>query len=486
MKSIALYLILLLVISLDSQAVQAPEYLSMKHDGFVENKGQVRDQHGKPNDKVKFLYSEGSFNLQLKSNGFSYEVFEIVNDGKSFPEYGQMKGNNNAPRDLTIDHSTLRSHRIDVLFEGSSSKVEMVGSEATGAAFNFYHAGLPVSGITGVQSFQNVIYRNIYPSIDLVFYAPDAENESPLKYDWIIHPGGNAGKIKLRYSGADAFTQSDDGGFQLLTAAGTIEESKVIAFLQDDQSPVAASYHFEGTQVSYAINSVPNKTIVIDPNIVWSSFYGGNLNEDVNNGEMAVDGQNKPIIAGSTASTQYIASTGAHQTSYGGGYHDAILAKFTANGNLEWATYYGGVEKDEGHAVVTDASNNIYLGGLTVSQTAISTPGSYQPVFGGWQDNFVAKFTPAGVRVWATYLGGEVQDEILDMDCDSKGNIYFSGYTTSPDHIATPGAYQENINNSGGNNGDAFVGEFTPGGNLVWCSYYSGPLQDRGWGVAVG
>ena len=51
---------------------------------FIENRGQVIDQSGRKNDEVKFIYHEGLFNLQLRTDGFSYETLNATNypDGK--------------------------------------------------------------------------------------------------------------------------------------------------------------------------------------------------------------------------------------------------------------------------------------------------------------------------------------------------------------------------------------------------------------------
>jgi hypothetical protein len=457
-----------------------------RNTAFIENKGQVMDQHNRENKEVRFMYVDGLFNLQLRKDGFSYELFTIDEKKASFPEYGIPDNEEQAFRNFVDDQSTMRSHRIDVTLVGANPAAEITGEEATGIVYNFYTDGTGTQGVTGVASFEKVKYKNIYPGIDLVFFAPDQSADSFLKYEWIVHPGADASKIKLQYNGAISFLPDTDGGFKLYAATGIINESKVIAFRADDRSPVPAQYHFNHNTVSYKIKRDKENTIVIDPNILWSSYYGGELSEDVNNGELAVDKQSKVIIVGSTFSTMHIATNGAFQTSFAGGYHDAIIAKFTTAGKLSWATYYGAAGKDEGHAITTDKDNNIFIAGLTTSQTVISTPGAFQTQLGGYSDAFVVKFNANGMRLWGTYLGGSIQDEILGMDCDKNGNLYFTGYTVSPDHIATPGAHQDTMNNPGGNNGDAFLGAFSPGGSLRWCSYFSGPAQDRAHGICVG
>jgi hypothetical protein len=42
--------------------------------GFVENKGQVRNQFHEANTAVLYLYAMPDMNIQLKKNGFSYDT----------------------------------------------------------------------------------------------------------------------------------------------------------------------------------------------------------------------------------------------------------------------------------------------------------------------------------------------------------------------------------------------------------------------------
>src|ERR1044071_9675026 len=69
----------------------ANDYSKVRFDnlnsGFIENRGQVKDQRGNTNEDVKFLYSCKLFNLQLKERGFSYELFRITKTPRKYPEY---------------------------------------------------------------------------------------------------------------------------------------------------------------------------------------------------------------------------------------------------------------------------------------------------------------------------------------------------------------------------------------------------------------
>jgi hypothetical protein len=60
----------LLLIALSSFAQNSKQTI-----GFKENKGQIIDQNGKPNDAVKYLLNSAGLNVQLKRMDF-HDVYE--------------------------------------------------------------------------------------------------------------------------------------------------------------------------------------------------------------------------------------------------------------------------------------------------------------------------------------------------------------------------------------------------------------------------
>src|SRR2546423_1861076 len=65
--------------------------------GFIENKGQIKDFTGQENKEVKYIYSHGIFNLELKQNGFSYEIFQTVSDQGKMSESGSVNNDDAKP-----------------------------------------------------------------------------------------------------------------------------------------------------------------------------------------------------------------------------------------------------------------------------------------------------------------------------------------------------------------------------------------------------
>ena len=91
-----------------------------------------------------------------------------------------------------------------------------------------------------------------------------------------------------------------------------------------------------------------------------------------------------------------------------------------AHAGTNFAAVFGGSAQDYAASVASDSSGNTYIAGLTYSPDLPVTPGAFQPTMGGnytlanpnsiQSDAFVAKFSPTGTLLWATFLGGSGDD----------------------------------------------------------------------------
>ena len=86
-----------------------------------------------------------------------------------------------------------------------------------------------------------------------------------------------------------------------------------------------------------------------------------------------------------------------------------LIATGSGNGELIMVGNWDAL----GSSCSTDSSGNVYFAGLTSSHTNIASPGAFQTTYGGdpW-DAFLAKFTTGGQRIWATYYGGQIEDQV--------------------------------------------------------------------------
>ena len=76
----------------------------------------------------------------------------------------------------------------------------------------------------------------------------------------------------------------------------------------------------------------------VSSTLVFSTYLGGSGQEDVTStglsGAVVVDGSNNIYVVGDTSSSDFPASVGAFQTSFGGGMADAFIAKFAPSAGL--------------------------------------------------------------------------------------------------------------------------------------------------------
>jgi len=223
--------------------------------------------------------------------------------------------------------------------------------------------------------------------------------------------------------------------------------------------------------------------------LIWATEYGGR--GATYPFGLATDRHKNVIIGGQTTSEDGIATTGAHKQFNPrldlGGDADAFLTKFDSTGALLWGTYYGGdLEEDREnifHCVAIDYHDNIFLSGLTYSNTGIATPGAHQTIMGGNSNAFLAKFDPSGILLWGTYYGGtQTSEGECNADAvtvDPQGNAIIVGWTNDTDKIATPGAFQTKIGSPSSTapwlqESDGFIAKFDGSGNIKWATYYGG------------
>ena len=324
--------------------------------------------------------------------------------------------------------------------------------------------------------------KNIYSGIDWRIYI----DGNKFKYDFIVHQGADPASIKLKYLGADNIILNQNGNLEIQTPYGSFMENKPYTFEQKTKKEITSEYQLIGNRVSFKTGNYSG-TMVIDPEIEWCTYYGGTFEDWI--GQITLDENNNVLMVGQTSSISNVATTGAHQVNYSGGLYDGLIVLFDEQGVRKWATYYGGSGTDV-FAAVQYYKQEFILAGITSSKTNIATPGANQTVHGGGvSDCFLAKFDQQGLRLWASYFGGDDLDgtypgypsePFLDISLDLDGNIFMCGPTASQFGIATQGTHSPLYN---GGKCDGFVVKFNNIGNKLWGTYLGGLEDDDLYGI---
>ncbi len=442
----------------------ASTWLEQHSLGFTENNGQFADEKGNPLNQVLFHFSLKSVDGFITEKGITYLFKEIEKEGG---------------KDEKDEFKQIKWCRMDMNLEGGKIKKENIVAEIPRDGFANYYLDHCPDGVLNVHTFERITINNVYPGIDWVLYS----NEKGLKYEFVVHPGADPGSIRLNYEGAGKVKLSNDKNLRIITPLGEIREGELSSHEKNSGKAIRSGFILNKNSISFEIDAYDHaQELVIDPpmQLSWATYYGGNSLDGPNG--ITIDNSGNVYVAGYVNSFNFPLMNpggGAYYQAVSGGSADAFILKFTNNGNLLWATYYGGSGQEYFfYSVITDAAGNVFVTGCTPSSNFPTlNPGGgayFQGAMGGVNDIFILKFNSSGVRIWATYYGGSADDIPFAMVADAAGNIYISGYTQSPNFpTMNPGggAYFQGALAGGY---DAFMLKFTNAGALQWSTYYGG------------
>ena len=419
----------------------------LNHGSFLENRNQI------PDDRIAYYGVAGSIRV-----GFGVGAFYLVLHGKTL---GGLSG--------------------DLLLRGTwpgSFAVRPEGHGERAAPTHFFLGSDPARWVTDVRSFEEVTYRNLYPSIDLTFRVV----ATGLKYDLEVRPGGDPLSVHFAYDGADV-VRVDTAGVVLRSGLGDFREDPPIAW-QEGRS-VPCRFRPRGIN-GYGFDCASwdrTRSLLIDP-LMYGTFLGGAMFEYGYG--VAVDANDSAYVTGSSDSWNFPATPGAFDTSDNGN-DDVFVTKLDPNGSaLVYSTYLGGGAADVGEAIALDAAGNAYVTGYSQSTDFPTTPGAYDTVHSpfGERDAFVAKLNGTGQSlVYSTFLGAHNgQEAAHSIAVDPSGRAVVVGQASNGAFPTTPSAYDTSIN--GGE--DAFITQLNANGSgLVYSTFLGGSGNDIAQTVAL-
>lgn len=443
---------------------------------FVPNKGQVADMAGKQRPDILYTTDAGSGKIFLRKEGLSYVLLSNY----------ELKKPLGLDRSARIEKQTsetkINGCRVDIDFKGCDPNVKVTQEELVPGTLNFYYAHCP-HGVTQVNAFNKIKYHDLYKNIDLVYYGG---RSAGLKYDLIVRPNGNVSDIKLAYKGVKNVSV-EEGRIRIETSVGQVNEwmPKVFQVVNNHEQTVKANYILSKMDeseycIQFAVeeydHSVP---LIIDP---WITYYGGSATDL--GVSVTTDISENVIFSGSTTSINFPVTAGSFQTTLTAMTDAYVVSMQPSGAALNFATYYGGTFVDYGFGVTTDAANNVIFCGETGSaDLPVGAQAGFfvtQPAIMNTQDGFVVKLNSLGVRLFGTFCGGDVTDNLRDICTDASGNMMMIGLTSSSVGISTPGVFQT----AAGGSSDAFVKKLLANGTLAWGTYLAGSSTEQGFGIA--
>ncbi len=219
----------------------------------------------------------------------------------------------------------------------------------------------------------------------------------------------------------------------------------------------------------------------------WASYFGGSGYDWATS--IVSDATGSIFMTGYTQSLDFPLvdpGGGAYFQNILGSVQDAFVAKFSPIGVLEWSTFLGGPDLDEGYGIASTVGS-IYVTGVTKSPSFPTyNPGGgayFDGTLGGMQDGFISRFSLAGVQMWSTYYGGDSTDWAEDPVVDGSGKVFVAGYTESSNFPTfNPGGSTYYQGTAGGEL-DVTLAKFDSANARLWATYYGGSDLDFLLGV---
>jgi hypothetical protein len=450
---------------------EGPSARSQLPVSFVENRGQT--------DAAVRYYAQGN------RYAFYMTPSEVL---MSFVDRAPSSTDTESPLRLALG---LR-------FINSDPLVEPQGADQAPGLVNDLRGSDPTKWHTGIPHFRDVVYNDLWAGIDLRV----REQSGVLKYEFHVAPDAAPSDVQLAYAGAESLAVGADGDLQIHTALGTLQDSAPVSYQDIDGArvPVSSRYVVGDTaatngRFTFEVGEYQkNHELIIDPGVQFTTFLGGNSDEDGNG--IAVDANGNSFIAGTTQSPDFPTTVGAfRRTGAAQNFADAFVSKLNAAGTaLIYSTFVGGSNMEFGNSLAVDSAGNAYVTGTTKSSNfpttgnafdrTLNTPGTCPRCGVDNTDGFVFKLNAAGsALVYSTYLGGGSDiDSPRGIAVDGGGNAYVVGETNSIDFPTTAGAFSR----SQRGDGDMFVTKLNSTGSaLVYSTYLGGTTVDNGANITV-
>lgn len=241
-----------------------------------------------------------------------------------------------------------------------------------------------------------------------------------LKYDLIVHPGANLRKIALKFKGISGLGLRK-GDLVVKTTLGEISEKKPYSFQLNGntKAEVAARYVLKGDVVSIEVDGYSKDRVLVIDPTLVFASFTGSLAD--NWGYTATyDGMGNFYGGGIVFGTGYPVSTGAFQQPYGGGTFDIGIIKLSPDGSKRlYATYIGGEGEEQPHSLIVDNDGNLVIAGRTNSGSSFPVTEEIYGPGGSW-DIFLAKLSADGTKLLASRRFGGSDDDGVNIETKEK------------------------------------------------------------------
>lgn len=442
---------------------------------------------GNESTRVPIVFAEPSQSRSPSIDFTSLPLAFELNTGQADPRIKFLSRQNGADLYLLPQEAVLRlpglSAPLRMKFGGSNANPRIKGAQPLPGRRNYLIGNDPANWRTDVPTFREVVYEEIYPRTNLVYYG----NNQQLEYDFQLAPGADPNMIRLSFEKYARLRLSKDGSLVVSLKNRAITQRKPAIYQQVNGQRQAIEGRYvllSKHEIGFAFGEYDrSRTLIIDPTLVFSTYLGG-AGDDTGS-SIARDSTGNIYIAGSTTSVNF-PNVGAAFSS-NKGLTDIFVTKIDPTGaSIIYSTYIGGSGIDRADGITIDPDGNAYVVGRVgdTSTDFPTTAGALSTNYrGGDFDGIVFKINANGnALVYSTFLGGDDNDSTEGIALDSSRNAYLTGGTRSTGFPVTSSAFQS----FRAGDTDAFLAKLNAAGSaVIYSTLLGGGSTDRGSGVVV-
>ena len=232
---------------------------------------QLADVYG--NLPMSFEANNGQIDAEVKflSRGSGYTLFLTPNEAVLMLQRLVAVSAPDSADAEARGHAVLRLQLI-----GANPNPEVIGQDERPSKVNYFRGTDPTQWHADIPTYASVIYKDIYPGIDLVYYG----NQRRLEYDFVVAPGADPGIIRFAFQGVDRYRVDASGNLILETAGGEVIQRAPIIYQQVDgtRQPVNGRYALGSeNQIGFEMTAYDSRQpLIIDPVLEYSTYLGGN------------------------------------------------------------------------------------------------------------------------------------------------------------------------------------------------------------------
>ncbi|MBA3901763.1 MAG: SBBP repeat-containing protein, partial [Bacteroidetes bacterium] len=318
-------------------------------------------------------------------------------------------------------------NRVDLI--PVTDAIMPTASEQINGYHNYFLSHCP-NGISDIKGYKAVHYEHLKPGISMSFYS----NNTGLKTYFVAEPGFNISDLELQLAGQDSLQ---------------VSQFEVTAYINQQTLKIPSGY-------AYELDGAGNPTI-----LGWIPTFNNLGNGKFNLNAFSYDPSKTLVIVISAPTSQNSISN---------------------SGNLEWGSYYGHTQNDNGKKIKTDSEGNIYVTGISSNIFLPDSLGTTitAAAFSGQTLGYVDKMNSSGEPIWATFFGGSLENEGLDIAINSNQEVFVTGSTTSTDFPV-----RNNQFSFGGTKDAFFVRINNDGKDFDYSDFIGGEGETIGTGIII-